>query len=86
MVSTMGNGSLLSIGCAAVEAGISVSRMVQALREVGASPIVEIDHIPHFAAGDVERAIECVHGQPCVGPNVEIRSAKPRASRLTRRN
>jgi hypothetical protein len=60
----MQSENLLSIGCAAVEAGVSVARMRQALLDVGAAAIVELNHVPHYDVADVERAVEHVHQRP----------------------
>jgi hypothetical protein len=60
----MQSENLLSIGCAAVEAGVSVARMQQALRDVGAATIIEFNHVPHYDVADVERAVEHVHQRP----------------------
>ena len=45
----MQNENLLSIGCAAVEAGVSVSRMERALQEVEAAPVVRVNHVAHYS-------------------------------------
>ncbi len=68
----MKNENLLSIGCAACEAGVSVARMEQALREVQAVPVVRLNHVAHYAVDDIERAIEC-----CKNTNPPAHASRP---------
>jgi 2,4-dienoyl-CoA reductase-like NADH-dependent reductase (Old Yellow Enzyme family) len=54
----MKSKTLLSIGCSAVEAGVSIAVMQRALDEVGARTVIELNRVAYYAASDVDRAIE----------------------------
>jgi hypothetical protein len=57
----MGSDDILSIGVAASEAGVGVAKMSQTLRGLGVSPVVLVNHIPHYRTQDVEEAISHLH-------------------------